>query len=181
MGRPKQVLAFRGKPLLLWVLEAALAAGLDRVVLVLGHEAPGIARTLGGILNHPRLDTTLNPEYPEGMASSLRVGLLRVMDRFASVMFLLGDQPLLDPQTIDLLLRRFWSSSRNICVPMHQGVRGNPVLLASPYYPRILALRGDAGARRIIEENPQDVLRVEVRDGSVFYDIDREEDLRLGP
>lgn len=178
-GRPKQLLRLDGKPLIAWVLEAALASNLHHLVLVLGHESEAIEKGLGNSLCHPRLQTVINADYDDGMASSLRAGLMRVREDHPSVMFLLGDQPLLGSKIIDLLLESFWSSDRDICVPVHRGRRGNPALFSSRFYDRLLHLRGDQGAREIIEENPEQVLRVEIGDPRCLLDIDREEDLRI--
>jgi molybdenum cofactor cytidylyltransferase len=177
LGRPKQLLALGGRTLVEWVIEAALGSELARVVLVLGHEAQAITRALEGRLDDPRLDVAINARYLEGMARSLRAGLLRVKDEFPSVMFLLGDQPFLDSSTIDLLLERFWGSDKEICVPLHAGARRNPVIMGNGFYQQLLAIEGDTGARQIIDAHPDHVLFVKLQAPSLFMDIDSEEDL----
>ena len=177
LGVPKQLLHVGGRFLLHWVLDAALASRLARVVLVLGHESSRIIETLGMFLLHPRLRVVVNERYREGMAQSLRTGLLQVQEEFPSAMFLLGDQPLLDSATIDLLLKTFWESDKDICVPVHEKKRGNPTLFSRAFYDSILALEGDAGARAIIDAHPDRVLAVEMEDRLLFADIDTEEDL----
>jgi molybdenum cofactor cytidylyltransferase len=179
LGRPKQLLDVGGRPMLARVLGAALGSALKAVVLVLGHEAEGIKGALGEDLFDPRLRTLLNPKYREGMSSSLRAGLLPLIDDFPSVMFLLGDQPFVDARTINLLLERFWSSGKDICVPVCQGERGNPVVFSRRFYGKILKLTGDTGARGIIRANPEWVLQVEIQDPRCFLDIDDEEDARV--
>jgi molybdenum cofactor cytidylyltransferase len=178
LGRPKQLVEVGGKPMLARVLGAALSSALEAVTLVLGHEAEGIKGALEKDLSDPRLRTLLNPEYREGISSSLRAGLLPLVDDFPSVMFLLGDQPFMDARTINLLLERFWSSDKDICVPVCQGERGNPVVFSRRFYGEILELTGDTGARGIIRANPERVLQVEIQDPRYFLDIDLEEDAR---
>jgi molybdenum cofactor cytidylyltransferase len=177
LGRPKQLVHVGGRFLLHWAIEAALRSRLERVVLVLGHEAPRILETLGSFLRDPRFGTVINERYGEGMAQSLRTGLLAVKEAFPSAMFLLGDQPLVDAPTIDLLLVRFRTSRRDICVPVHQGQRGHPVLFSEAMYDSILALKGDVGARELIRANPDRVLLVELEGPQGFLDVDTAGDL----
>lgn len=177
LGRPKQLIHINDRPLLGWVLDAALNSMLECIVLVLGHNAPLIQKVLSKRLDNNRVRTIINNRHQEGISQSLRAGLVAAMDRFPSVMFLLGDQPLVDSGLIDLLLTRFRQSAKDICVPSHKGHRGNPCLFSRKYYDQLLSLQGDIGARNIIKANPGAVLSVEVADPSIFQDIDTEKDL----
>ena len=138
--------------------------GLDHVVLVLGCEHERIRRCLGSSTAHPKCEILVNPDYRSGQSTSLQAGLLRVRHDFPSAMFLLGDQPLVDAALINLLLQRHAGSEKPICVPTHRGTRGNPTLFARRFYPEILKLAGDKGARDIIAAHPDQVLAVEIPD-----------------
>jgi molybdenum cofactor cytidylyltransferase len=175
-GEPKQLLRLGGRFLIEWVLQAALESDLDRVVLVLGCEQGRIRNRLLKWFAHPKCAVRLNADYREGLSTSLKAGLAGIARDFPSVMFLLGDQPMVTAALIDLLLRRFALSEKSICVPAHRGIRGNPVLFAKPHYPAILNLSGDTGARDLITAHPEQVLSVEVPDPLIFLDIDRRED-----
>ena len=176
-GGPKQLLRLGGRFLVEWVLEAALRSNLDRIVLVLGCGHDRIRRRLGALTGHPKCAVLVNPDYPGGMSTSLRAGVARIEADCRSAMFLLGDQPLVDAAMIDLLLERFAASEKTICAPTHRGARGNPTLFGRRFYPAILNLTGDQGARRLIDGHPDQVLAVEVPDPAVFLDIDRREDV----
>jgi molybdenum cofactor cytidylyltransferase len=179
---PQKLLAdFRGKSVLEWVVEACAGSGLDRVVLVLGHRHHEIQAALKGKNFSSRLETVINVRYREGQSTSLQSGLRRVMGDVSAVMFLLGDQPMLDSATIDFLLDRFYRSEKGICVPCCEGRRRNPTIFSSRYYHRIMQITGDIGARKIIDTNGPDVLRVELVDPSLFHDIDTVEDLLYDP
>jgi len=182
MGKPKQLMELNGKSLLLRVVEAALASELEKVALVLGHEADQILAAIGPLSGDQRLAPVFNEQYREGMAASLQAGLLQVRDQFPAVMFLLGDQPMVDAGTINLLLRRFRESDKAICVPVYAKRRGNPVCFNRLFYDRLLAIRGDTGAREIINAYPDDILSVEIDNPLCFMDIDCPEDaVRLLP
>jgi len=176
-GRPKQLMDLNGKPLIEWVVDACLKSRLDKIVLVLGLNAPQIAAGLSLKYSDPRITTIINPQFREGMSRSLRAGLVAVMKDFPAVMFLLGDQPLVSSTLIDRLLERFRESEKDICVPVHLGRRGNPTLFSSKFYKQLLNVSGDLGAREIIKTRPQAVLSVKVEDPLPFFDIDTEEDL----
>lgn len=176
-GQPKQLLMLDNKCMLEWVLDAALASRLALVVMVLGHEHQKILQTLGAKTNLPRVQTVINPRYREGQGQSLQTGLSFVHQVFHSVMFLLGDQPLLRSATIDHLLESFWNSEKDICIPVCRGKRGNPAIFSHALYAELMAIEGDVGARHIITENPARVLSVAINSPLDFFDIDSKEDL----
>jgi molybdenum cofactor cytidylyltransferase len=176
-GKPKQLVPLNGRLLIEWALEAALGSKLDRVVLVLGCEHERIRRCLRSATAHSKCEIVVNPDYLSGQSTSLKTGLLRVRHEFQSVMFLLGDQPLVDAPLIDLLLERYLESEKTICVPTYRAERGNPTIFGSAFYPELLKLSGDKGARDLISAHPDDVIAVEIAEPALFHDIDRPEDV----
>ncbi|MCP4628326.1 MAG: nucleotidyltransferase family protein [bacterium] len=176
-GQPKQLAKLDGKYLLEWVLDSALASRLSQVVLVVGHEHPKIMQALGSKINHPRLHVVVNDRYRQGQSGSLRVGLSNIQKAFESVMFILGDQPRLRSSTIDFLLKNFWNSEKNICVPVCRGIRGNPTIFSRILYADLMMIEGDIGAREIIRTNQEHILYVELDDALGFVDVDSRQDL----
>ncbi len=179
LGRPKQLLKVGGKALTAWVVDACMASKLDRIVLVLGREAIRVQSALNIDPANPRMKIVINNRYREGMSTSLRTGMAAIEDDFPAVMFLLGDQPFLEPNVINFLLDRFRQSDKDICVPVHQGRRGNPTIFGRAWYDELMNLSGDLGARNIIRNHPDRVLAVEIDSPLCFLDIDREEDIRV--
>ena len=176
-GRPKQLLKLKGKYLIEYVLSAALESHLNHVVLVLGHEHQSILQTLGACTIHERLQVVINHHYSEGQSRSLQTGLIKIRKAFPAAMFLLGDQPLLDSNTIDHMLDRFRYSGKDICVPVYKGKRGNPTIFKQVLYDQLMAIKGDIGARDIIRSNPERVFDIEIDDPLCFFDIDSQVDL----
>lgn len=176
MGRPKQLLPFRGRTVLECVVDNALASSLHRVVVVLGHEAENVMPLLG----HRRVTTVVNPLYGEGQSSSLKAGLGALTGETDAALFLLGDQPLVTPATIDLLIAAYADSPSPIVIPTFEGQRGNPVLFSRETFPRIEALNGDCGARVLFQEYAEEIHIVVVNTPAIHFDLDTEEDyLRL--
>jgi molybdenum cofactor cytidylyltransferase len=159
------------------VIDAAVKSELDRIILVLGYRSGEIIADIGHHLHDPRLRTVINPRYLDGMSSSIQRGLLEIMDEFLSVMIIMGDHPLLDNDTINTLLDRFRASDRDICVPVYKGTRGLPVCFGKRFFPDIMDITGDIGAREIIQKNPEHVLTVELENADCFLDVDNKSDV----
>jgi molybdenum cofactor cytidylyltransferase len=159
-------------------VDAALLSNLKHIVLVLGFSYDDVVRTLGTHrIKNRRLTILKNEAFRQGMSRSLQLGLKSVSDSFSAVMFLLGDQPLIRFETINILLEAFSAGDKDICVPVYGNKRGNPTIFSRRLYPQLLSTRGDSGGRNIIRSNPDSVQEVDVDTPDVIIDIDRPEDL----
>lgn len=176
-GQPKQLIRIGNKYLVEWVLDAALNSRLHTVVLVLGHERETIQDALGSKVEHPGLEVAINPRYRDGQATSLKTGLLSLRKNFGSVMFLLGDQPMIKTDIIDHMLDQFRQSKNDLCVPVYKNKRGNPTIFRRPLYDELMQISGDTGARDIIRKNSDRAQFVEIDDPLCFFDIDTPQDL----
>ena len=176
-GEPKQLLRLKNKCLLEWVLDAALNSELNSIVLVLGYAHQKILQALGEKLQHSKLLVAINPQYEKGQSLSLHTGLSKVKDDYPAVMFLLGDQHMLNATTINVLLQRFWADEKDICVPIYQGKRKTPAIFRRRFYTQLMDIKGDMGARQLIDDNPDRVLAVEMKNKICFFDVDTQQDL----
>ena len=176
LGFPKALLPYGRKVLVERVLEQTLASRLDRVILVLGCQARKILSALGSFQGSPRLKVVVNRRYDRGLSSSIRAGL-RVLDPSArGVMFILGDQPLLNTATINRLIQAFRRHRLPIVVPLYGRRPGNPVIIGRELLPELQRLRGDTGGREIIRKNPEWVLNIPIRPQYIGWDVDTWED-----
>lgn len=175
MGRPKQLLFFRGQTVIECVVDNALASSLSRVVVVLGHQSAAIS----SLIQERDLTVVFNSDYHEGQSSSVRTGLQAVKDDVDAVLFLLGDQPLISAETIDLILAAYKSNPSPIVLPLFDGKRGNPVLFDRQTFAQITALAGDTGARVIFPEYAGRTMELSLQDPSIHLDIDTEQDYRF--
>lgn len=173
MGRTKQLLPFRGQTILECVVDCALATSLQRVLVVLGHQADELEQQLKG----RDVTVVFNPLYDKGQSSSLKAGLRAVAEDADAVLFMLGDQPLVTPETINRILAAYETSPASpIVLPVYEGKRGNPVLFSRDTFSRIETLSEDRGARPLFDEYAGQILTVSVADSSIHFDIDTEED-----
>lgn len=151
------------------VTQAALVPKLDRVIAVIGHEAEAVGEALNGL----ELELGHNPKYPVGLSNSLVVRLQVVPDDVDGVLVCLGDIPGVSSQIIDSLLAAFGpDAGREICILTWHGRWGNPVLIGRHFFPELLGLTGDHGARRLLSEHFDAVCKVEVTDETVLVDVD---------
>jgi len=168
MGQPKQLLPFRGSTLLGQIMENLLQSQAAETIVVLGSQAEKI---IPQIAREP-VRIVVNPDFEQGMSSSIKCGLSHISEAADGVMIVLGDQPLIEKETIDLLIERHRQSERGIILPVYNGRRGHPVIFKMKYKDELLRLTGDIGGKQIVERHPSDVLEVEVDSESVVMSID---------
>ncbi|MDB5643230.1 MAG: 4-diphosphocytidyl-2C-methyl-D-erythritol kinase [Hyphomicrobiales bacterium] len=171
----KLVAQHRGKALVRHVAEAGLAAGLAPLVVVTGHAQDAVRAALADL----PLIYVHNANYAGGMASSLKAGLAQLPSNACAALVLLGDMPLVSPALIAKLVAAFANDPQAIAVlPVHEGVRGNPVLLSRAVFAEIMQLSGDAGARQVLRGRDADVVEVDVDESAARLDVDTPAALR---
>ncbi|HET8775633.1 MAG TPA: NTP transferase domain-containing protein [Thermoanaerobaculia bacterium] len=170
-GQCKQVLRLGGKTILDHVLDHLRASAVDEIVVVLGAHAEEIRQQV----RLPERVVT-NPDYANGMSSSIQAGLRALPESAEAALIVLGDQPFVTPGTIDLLIDEYRRGRPQVVVPTHHGFRGNPVLVDRSLFPEMLDIRGDVGCRAIFGEHAQSIVKLPVDDRGILVDIDTRED-----
>ncbi len=162
-----------GRTMLSRVVDAALGSRARPVLVVTGHRAAEVRAALAG-----RPVTFVDaPDFAEGLSASLRAGLAAVPDTAGACLVLLGDMPLVTAASIDRLIDTYdRDEGRTIVVPAHDGQIGNPILWDRRYFPAMMALRGDSGARALLRQHAESVTEVAL-DETVLRDFDTEESL----
>ncbi|MGH6975273.1 MAG: NTP transferase domain-containing protein [Stellaceae bacterium] len=165
----KLLIGVDGKPMVRHAVDAALTAGLTPVVVVTGHERDKVAAALSG------LPVTLvhNPDYAEGLSTSLRAGLGALPWDTEGALICLADMPRVSAAELKRLAGAFDPrEGRAIIVPTRHGKRGNPVLWARQFFAEMRAVAGDVGARHLIGAYPELVAEIEMESDGVLTDID---------
>ena len=165
----KLLIGVDGKPMVRHAVDAALAAGLAPVVVITGHERDKVATALTG------LPVTLvhNPDYAEGLSTSLRAGLSALPSEAEGTLICLADMPRVTAAELKRLVSAFDPrEGRAIIVPTRRGKRGNPVLWARQFFAEMRAVAGDVGARHLIGAYPELVTEIEMEGDGVLTDID---------
>ena len=172
MGAANKLLAdVDGTPMVRRVVEAALVSRAAAVLVVTGHMAEEVSSALAGL----NVTLVANPDYATGLASSLKAGIRALPPSSGGALILLGDMPQIAPDHLDTLMAAF--ATDTIMMPVHDGRQGNPVLWPAKFFPELLQLDGDAGAKRLISAHAAHVREVDLGTAAIFADIDTPEAL----
>jgi molybdenum cofactor cytidylyltransferase len=170
MGGPNKLLAeLGGKTLVRIVTEQALASKAQGVIVVTGHQAGEVEKALRGL----KVTFVHNPDFADGLASSVKTGIAAVPADADGAVVCLGDMPLISADLIGRLIEAFAPDRGNlIVVPVSDGRRGNPVLWSRRFFNELMTLDGDIGARHLIARHSEAVAEVSVEGHGAFLDID---------
>ena len=170
MGGPNKLLAeINGRPLVRIAAEEALKSQARPVIVVTGHQRERVEAALAG------LDVVLahNPDFADGLSTSLKAGIAAVPADADGAIVRLGDMPQVDAKLIDRLLSAFDpEEGALVVVPTIDGKRGNPVVWSRRFFPELAALDGDTGARHLIASYPEAVTEVPLTGNAALVDVD---------
>jgi molybdenum cofactor cytidylyltransferase len=171
LGRPKQLVKLGGRPALQIVVANAVALAGHSVTVVLGAHASEITY----LFQHSPASWILNREWEEGMASSIRAGIAALPPACESVLILLGDQVAVTADDLKRLASASKGDHSVIAASAYQGRVGVPAIFPAMCFSDLAELRGDYGARRILERHRDRVVRVPM--SSAALDLDTPEQL----
>ena len=167
-----------GAPLVRRAAGAALASRAAEVITVTGYEADLIISVLAGL----DLRVVHNPDYHDGLSTSLKAGISAVPEGRTGALVLLADMPRISADIIDLLIGRFEDGGEtDICAPVFERRRGHPVLWPRRFFPQLLGVSGDTGGRDLLKMNADEISAVEVDTADIHFDIDGPGDLPGDP
>jgi molybdenum cofactor cytidylyltransferase len=175
MGGPNKLLAeIARRPLVRIVAEEALASRADPVIVVAGHQRAEVEKALAGL----RVRIVHNPDFAEGLGTSLRAGIAAVPADSDAAIVCLGDMPRVDAALMNRLIAAF-DPDRGalVVVPTFEGKRGNPVLWSRRFFPDLMAIEGDVGARHLIGRYSEAVAELTVEGKATLVDVDTPEAL----
>jgi molybdenum cofactor cytidylyltransferase len=175
MGGPNKLLAeINGKPLVRIVTEAALASHARPVVVVTGHQREKVEAALAGL----PVKFAHNPHYADGLGTSLKAGIAALPAEADGAIVCLGDMPQVDGELIDRLIGAFDPDhGALVVVPTIDGKRGNPVVWSRRFFPDLMAVEGDVGARYLIGRYTEAVAEVPLTGTAALTDVDTPEAL----
>ncbi|MEO9615144.1 MAG: molybdopterin-binding/glycosyltransferase family 2 protein [Nitratireductor sp.] len=174
MGGPNKLLAsFDDTPLVRRSAERALASRADGLTVIVGHQAERVAAALAGLA----VETRQNPDFAQGLSTSLKAGLHAVPEAADGALVLLADMPAIGTAGLDALIDAFErSGGRAVVRATHNGKRGNPVILPRAVFVAVDGLAGDTGARHLVESGLAEVIDVEIG-AAASIDVDTQDAL----
>lgn len=162
-----------GEPMVRPAARTLLGAGIDPVVVVLGHEASRVREALDDL----DVDFVENPNYADGQATSVGTGVRALPPDADAGVFALGDMPWVASETVETLVDAYVAGAGTALAAAVDGERGNPVLWGSEHFDALADRSGDVGGRDLLLSTPRAAL-VETGDPGVRRDVDRPDDLR---
>jgi molybdenum cofactor cytidylyltransferase len=173
MGRPKALLPIEGQNFIERIVGALTQSQVDRLVVVLGHNADVMRRQI----EHLPIDIVINTEYKNGQLSSLQAAIRHIEkeNRCDGMLVHLVDHPYIDRRLVDLMIQRFYETKKLIVVPRHQQKRGHPVIFSRELFQELLNAPVDQGAKAVVNAHRQETLEIEWQDEGITLDIDTPE------
>ncbi|MDJ0645110.1 MAG: nucleotidyltransferase family protein [Flavobacteriaceae bacterium] len=168
MGEPKQLLPYRHTTLLGWAIEQAQASKADEILCVLGARAEEIETAVKGY----GVKTIYNRNHKKGLSSSIISGVKELVDRDA-LLIMLADQPLVTSYYLNSLIYQYFEHPKNIISSTYGASLGVPAIFPQQYFDQLLDLKGDKGAKSLLNECASDVIKVS---GINLIDVDLPED-----
>ena len=166
MKTDKLLLKLGDKTVLERVIDACIKSKLDEILVIYRKdEVKDIAKSYG-------LKVVLNKEAIKGQSESIKVGVDNIDSNTDGIMFIVGDQPLLDSETIDLLINKFKTHQEQIIIPRYGENKGNPTIFPSFFKEQLAELSEDLGGKEIIEKNLKRVKYVDIKNHKAGMDMD---------
>jgi molybdenum cofactor cytidylyltransferase len=170
LGRNKLFVELQGESLLRRAVRQVSGAGLDPVVVVLGHEAERAREELAGLHVVP----VLNTEYMHGVNSSLRAGIMAASNVAAAVV-MLADMPLVTTAMIATLVDRYQTSTAPLVISDYGGVNAPPMLYDRSLFDELLSMQGEGCGKQVVKRHRAEALSV-VWPQEALTDLDVPED-----
>jgi molybdenum cofactor cytidylyltransferase len=172
MGKQKLLLPWKGDTILGHTLANARASGINPLTVICGAEADVVTAEVEA----KGLPWLINKDFAEGQSTSLICGLKTAPHGFG-VMFILGDMPVVQPQSYVALAAAYTKSAALIVVPINvEGKRGNPTVWSPELFAEIKLLYGDTGGRELMTNYRGQTLLIPIDDPGLYRDIDTPEE-----
>ena len=173
MGRQKALLPWRDTTLLEYQLRSLLDAGVQHVVVVLGHDPDPIKPMVEAV---DGASWALNPDYLQGKTTSLKTGVAALTDQEVSDVLLLNVDPPRSADTVRTLLERHLASSFRITIPTYGDRGGHPILIAAELLPELAEIEEESqGLKAVVRRHTEATERFDVDDPTVLWDLNTPE------
>ena len=173
-GENKLVKKIKGTPLIKHSVKNILNSSVDEIIIVLGYQKEIIEKLIG---KNEKIKFVFNNDFKSGMASSIKVGLNHISNTSEAFFICLGDMPMIKPDIYNQLIKS--RNQKDILIPTYNGQQGNPVLFNKSMREKIVSIKGDAGAKKILELNKDKALNLEINSQSIVRGFDTKEDFNF--
>ena len=171
VGENKLTKKIQDVPLIKHSVKNILAGSIDELIIVLGYQKEVIEKIID---KNEKVKFFFNKDFENGIASSIKTGLKNLSEKTEAFFICLGDMPMVNHDTYNQLIKS--KDNKEIIVPTYKGQQGNPVLFDKSIKEKILNIRGDVGAKKILESNKDKILNLEINDQSISKSFNAKND-----
>lgn len=164
----KLLLKINKYPIISITLDKIKASNVNEIILILGNDYLNIKN----IIKEKNIKIYINSNYRSGISSSIIKGLQKVNKLSEGALICLADMPLIKTSTYNIIIDAFYKNNKKNIIPYYNKTKGNPVLFNKNYFKDLINIKGDYGAKHIIENNKEDFAKISVYDKGVLEDID---------
>ena len=180
-GENKLIKEINGLPLIKHAVKNILGSAIDELIIVLGHEKSIIENL---IKPNKKIKFIFNKNYKNGMSSSITAGLNHMSKKANAFFICLGDMPNINQNIYNKLIKARYNynkklnpeNKKEIIIPTYNEQEGHPVLFSKYMKESIMSIKGDFGAKKIIEINKKKVLNISFKNDGIILDFDTKED-----
>ena len=165
-GENKLIKEIHGIPLIKLSVKNILASSIDELIIVLGHQKVIVEKLID---KNEKIKFVFNKDFESGIASSIKTGLNNLSEKTEAFFICLGDMPLINQDVYNQLIRS--RNNEEIIVPTYKGQQGNPILFSKSMKSIIISIEGDIGAKKILEQNKDKILKVKIDDINITKDF----------
>ena len=170
-GENKLTKEIQGIPLIKLSVKNILASSINELIIVLGHQKEIIEKLID---KNKKIKFVFNKNFESGMASSIKTGLNHLSEKTEAFFICLADMPMVNHDIYNQLIKS--KDNKEIIVPTYKGQQGNPVLFDKSMKEKVLDIKGDVGAKKILELNKDKILNLEINDQSITKGFDTQDD-----
>ena len=170
-GQNKLTKEIEGRPLITHSVKNILESSVNELVIVLGYQKEIIEKIIG---KNKKLKFIFNKDFKSGMASSIKIGINHLPKSSKSFFICLGDMPKVNSVIYNQLIK--FRNRKDIIVPNYRNQQGNPVLFNKSMIKEIMNIKGDVGAKKILELNKTKILNLEINDQAIVKTFNTQED-----
>lgn len=156
MGRNKLLLDLEGEPVVRRTAQRMVAAGLDPVIVVLGHEAELVRQALGDVAAHIQL--VVNADYLRGVNSSLKTGIASLPETVGAAVVVLADMPFVTSDMLSALVTQYRASSAPLVISDYDGVNAPPMLYDRSLFAELLTMEGEGCGKAVVKRHRAEAL-----------------------
>ena len=160
----------QGVPLIQRSIQNILSSSIDELIVVLGYQVEIVEKLVD---KNKKIRCVFNKDFESGMASSIKIGLSNLSKKTEVFFICLGDMPFVDPDIYNQIIK--YKNEKEIIVPTYKGQQGNPILFSKSMVDKIINIKGDSGAKKIIEINNDKILNIEINNQNIKKDYNTKE------